>query len=102
MEFIPEALFGASYRKSLTTLFPRFLKAMAAYHEEEIRAYFRDAFGYEGDVDGSAAKMVALFEELGIDMYFEGDADETRICQIPIDSVLGQDEVIRIIRESMQ
>ncbi|MEY8335866.1 iron-containing alcohol dehydrogenase [Lachnospiraceae bacterium 47-T17] len=102
VEFIPEALFGASYRKSLTTLFPRFLKAMAAYHEEEIRAYFRDAFGYEGDVDGSAAKLVALFEELGIDMYFEGDADETRICQIPIDSVLDQDEVIRIIRESMQ
>lgn len=29
LEFIPEILFGASYRRSLTTLFPRFLKAMA-------------------------------------------------------------------------
>ena len=102
VEFIPEALFGASYRKSLTTLFPRFLKAMAAYHEEEICAYFKDAFGYEGNADESAEKMVALFEEMGIDMYFEGDVDETRICQIPIDSVLNQDEVIRMIRESMR
>lgn len=76
VEFIPEALFGAAYRKSLTTLFPRFLKEMAAYHEEEIRAYFKDALGYEGSVEESADEMVALFEELGIDMYFDGDADE--------------------------
>lgn len=101
-EFIPEALFGASYRKSLTTLFPRFLKVMAAYHEEEIRAYFKDAFGYEGTVDESAEKMIALFEEMGISMYFDGDVDETRICQIPIDSVLEQGEVIRMVRESMR
>lgn len=101
VEFIPEALFGASYRKSLTTLFPRFLKAMAAYHEEEIRAYFRDAFGYEGDVDGSAAKMVALFEELGITMYFEGDADKEKICRIPVESVLSQEEIIYMVEMCM-
>ena len=102
MEFIPEALFGASYRKSLTTLFPRFLKAMAAYHEEEIRAYFKDVFGYEGDVDGSAAKMVALFEELGIDMYFEGDVDGEKIRQIPIESILSQEEIIRMAGACMR
>lgn len=101
-EFIPEALFGVSYRKSLTTLFPRFLKAMAAYHEEEIRAYFKDVFGYEGNVEESAEKMVKLFEEMGVDMYFEGDVDETRICQIPIDSILNQEDIIWMVKESMR
>lgn len=47
LEFIPEVLFGASYRRSLTTLFPRFLKAMAKYHDLDIRLYFKDAFGWE-------------------------------------------------------
>lgn len=62
VEFIPEVLFGSSYRKSLTTLFPRFLKAMAAYHEADIRAYFKDAFGYEGNVAESADKTVACLQ----------------------------------------
>ncbi len=79
LEFIPEVLFGASYRKSLTTLFPRFLKEMAAYHEADIRGYFKDAFGYAGDISESADKMTAMFMELGIDMYFDGSADEERI-----------------------
>lgn len=101
-EFIPEALFGASYRKSLTTLFPRFLKAMAAYHEKDIRAYFKDAFGYEGNVEESADKMTALFEELGIDMYFDGDADEAKIRQVPVESVLKQEEIISMVSECMR
>lgn len=101
-EFIPEALFGTSYRKSLTTLFPRFLKAMAVYHEEEIRAYFKDVFGYEGNVDESTEKMIALFEEMGIDMYFEGDADEEKICQIPLESVLSREEIVHMVRACMR
>lgn len=101
-EFIPEVLFGASYRKSLTTLFPRFLKAMAAYHEKEIRAYFKDAFGYEGSVEESADKMTALFEELGIDMYFDGDADGEKICQVPVESVLKQEEIVCMVRACMR
>ncbi len=101
-EFIPEALFSASYRKSLTTLFPRFLKAMAAYHGEEIRAYFKDAFGYEGSVEESADRMVRLFEELGIDMYFDGDADEAKIRQVPAETVLKQEEVISMVKACMR
>lgn len=102
VEFIPEALFGASYRKSLTTLFPRFLKAMAAYHEKEICAYFKDAFGYEGSVEESADKMTKLFEALGIDMYFDGDANEEKIRQVPVESVLKKEELIRMIRACMR
>ena len=102
VEFIPEALFGASYRKSLTTLFPRFLKEMAAYHDKEIRAYFKDAFGYEGSVEESADKMAALFEEMGIDMYFDGDADEAKICQVPVEAVLKQEEIISMVKACMR
>lgn len=102
VEFIPEVLFGVSYRKSLTTLFPRFLKAMAAYHEADICNYFKDAFGYEGDIAESADKMVALFTELGVDMYFDGTVDEEYIRQISVDSALSMDERIRMIKESMR
>lgn len=95
-------LFGASYRKSLTTLFPRFLKAMSAYHEADICAHFKDAFGYEDDVAESADKMVALFTELGVDMYFDGTVDEEHIRQISVDSALSIDERIRMMKESMR
>lgn len=79
LEFIPEVLYGASYRKSLTTLFPRFLKAMAKYHAADIHSYFRDAFGYEGSIEESADQMLRLFAQLGIDMYFDGKVSEDRI-----------------------
>lgn len=35
-------------------------------------------------------------------MYFEGDMDETRICQIPIDSILNQEAIIWMVKESMR
>lgn len=46
--------------------------------------------------------MVKLFEEMGVDMYFEGDVDETRICQIPIDSIMNQEDIIWMVKESMR
>lgn len=102
MEFITEVLFGASYRKSLTTLFPRFLKAMAPYHKDDICAYLKDAFGYEGDIVESANKMIAMFTELGVDMYFNGSVDEEHIRQISVDSALSMDERILMVKESMR
>lgn len=101
-EFILEALFGVSYRKSLITLFPRFLKAMAAYHEEEIRAYFKDTFGYEGNVAESAEKMIELFEEMGVDMYFDGVADGEKIRRIAVETMLNQEEIIRMVEACMR
>lgn len=55
VEFVPEVLYGVAYRKSLTTLFPRFLKVMAKYHEEDICRYFKDVFGYESSVEDNSA-----------------------------------------------
>lgn len=53
VEFLSEILFGVAYRKSLTTIFPRFLKAMSVYHEEDISRYFKDAFGFAGNIQDS-------------------------------------------------
>lgn len=101
LEFIPEVLYGATYRKSLTTLFPRFLKAMAKYHESDIRRYFKDAFGYEGSVEESADAMTKLFESLGVDMYFDGEVSAEAIKDIDISTSLSADEVTEIISDCL-
>lgn len=102
LEFIPEVLYGATYRKSLTTLFPRFLKAMAKYHDSDIRRYFKDAFGYEGSVEACADKMVELFAELGIDMYFDGEVSVEAVKGINIATLLSADEVTDIVKECLR
>lgn len=102
LEFIPEVLFQSSYRRSLTTLFPRFLKAMAKYHEDDIRAYFKDVFGYEGDVAESADKMVKLFSELGVDMYFDGAVSESKIREIDIETAFSLDEITGVILDCLR
>lgn len=102
LEFIPEVLYGASYRKSLTTLFPRFLKAMAKYHAADIRSYFRDAFGYEGSIEESADQMLRLFAQLGIDMYFDGKVSEDRIKKIEIATLLSPKEVTGIMKDCLR
>lgn len=102
LEFIPEVLYGAAYRKSLTTLFPRFLKTMAKYHSADIHRYFKDAFGYEGSVEESANKMTELFAEFGIDMYFEGEASLEKIKEIDISTVFSPDEVTGMMKECLR
>lgn len=102
LEFIPEILFGASYRRSLITLFPRFLKAMAKYHDFDIRRYFKDAFGYEGSIEESAAKMTELFTGIGIDMYFDGVVSAENIQEIDIATLLSLDEITGIMKECLR
>ena len=102
LEFIPEVLFQASYRRSLTTLFPRFLKAMVRYHEDDVRAYFKDVFGYEGDVTGSVDKMIKLFSEFGVDMYFEGEVSTSKIKEIDIETALSLDEITGMILDCLR
>lgn len=102
LEFIPEVLYGASYRKSLTTLFPRFLKAMAKYHDTDIRRYFKDVFGYEGSIEESADNMTGLFGELGVDMYFDGEVSAKAIKGIDISTMFSMDEVTGIVKECLR
>ncbi len=101
LEFIPEVLYKASYRKSLTTLFPRFLKAMAKYHDSDIRRYFKDVFGYEGSIEESVDKMTGLFAELGVDMYFDGEVSMETVKEIDISTRLSVDEVINVVKNCL-
>lgn len=101
LEFIPEVLYGASYRRSLTTLFPRFLQAAARYHENDVRRYFRDAFGCEGSIEEAVSAMIALFAELGADMYFAGGVSAEAIRDIDISTGFSLDETVAIVRDCL-
>lgn len=102
VEFIPEVLFDAPYRQSLTTVFPRFLKVMANYHKDDIRRYFEDVFGFNGDVVSSSDSMVALFEDIGVKMYFEGSFTEEECAKVETDSMLKPDEIFAMIKDCLK
>ena len=102
VEFVPEVLFGAKYRKSLTTIYPRFLTAMAKYHDEEIRRFLSDAFGFTGEVSESEQRLVELFTSLGVDMYFEGEATPEAISRIDIETALSAEEVLEIVKKCIK
>ena len=102
VEFIPEVLFGSAYRKSLTNLFPSFLKVMGVYHQEDIRKYFKDVFGYEGSISESADMMRELFEQIGIDMYFDGELSQEAVGRVATGSCLSQDELYEVLKECMR
>lgn len=96
VEFVSEILFGVAYRRSLTTLFPRFLKAMAVYHREDIQNYFYNVFGFNGDVSDSIDRMVNLFEDIGVPtMYFDGEVSKEAVSRIDTDSCLSADEILK-------
>lgn len=79
LEFIPEALFDVPYRKSLTTIFPRFLLALSKEHSEELEAYFKDVYGFEGSIEDSVSKLIGIFESFGLDMYFNSNISDEDI-----------------------
>lgn len=101
VEFIPEIIFTVPYRQSLTTIFPRFLKTMGRYHEQDIKHYFYDVFGYTDTIESSVNKMIDLFDSLGINMYFKGNFDDHQISDIDIDSFLSDNEIIDMMRNCL-
>ena len=93
---------GAKYRKSLTTIYPRFLTAMAKYHDAEIRRFLSDAFGFTGEVSESEQRFVELFTSLGVDMYFEGEATLEAVSRIDIETALSAEEVLEIVKKCIR
>lgn len=102
IEFIVANLFGTTYRKNLTTIFPRFLKAISKYHEEDVRLYFKEVFNFEGSIDDSVNKVIQFFTKQGADMYFEGNLSREKFSEIPNKASLTEDEVFDIIKNSMK
>lgn len=111
IEYLPEILFGASYRKSLTVLFPRFLNKIAKYYEDDVRLYFHDVFNESGTIDELTNRLIQVFTDFGIDMYFHGDFSEEKFNEIPIPFIdcyensvtsLKKEDVFGIIKDSMK
>lgn len=97
LEFLPERLFGSSYRRSLTSLFPRFLRVMGRHYAEDIRKYFADAFGFTSSIEESVNKLIELFFSLGVPMYYDEEINCEQIKDIPYQTELNEEEVIEIM-----
>lgn len=98
VEFIPEMLFGVPYRESLTTLFPRFLQTMAAYHEADVRQYLHDVYGFTGNVADTVQQVVDLYENLGVPMYFSGTLSAQACAAVQTHSRLSAEEIFSLLQ----
>lgn len=97
LEFLPEKLFGSTYRRSLTSVFPRFLEAMGRHHAEDIRKYYLDAFGFDSSIEESSRKLIELFSGFGVDMYYDGSITREQVGNIPCDTELDSNEIFEMI-----
>ena len=97
LEFLPEKLFGSSYRRSLTSIFPRFLCAMGKRRPEEIGKYYLDAFGFDSSIEDSSRKLIELFSGLGVKMSYNGQITREQVDAISCHTELSKEEVFEII-----
>ena len=97
LEFLPEKLFGSSYRRSLTSIFPKFLCALGKHHPEEVGKYYLDAFGFDSSIEDSSRKLAELFSGLGVEMYYNGQITREQVDAIPCHTELSKEEVFGII-----
>ena len=95
--FLPEQLFGSSYRRSLTSVFPQFLRVMGRRHEDDVKRYFHDAFGFDGAIDESAERLTLLFESFGVNMHYDATVSPEQVAAVPCDTELTADEVFETI-----
>lgn len=102
IEFVPEKLFGCTYRRSLTTVFPRFLEAMGRRHEADIRKFYSDAFGFEGTVEDSSHRLIEMFEAFGVPMYFESDTENIDLGCVSCDTELSENELLSLLQTTVR
>jgi alcohol dehydrogenase YqhD (iron-dependent ADH family) len=98
IEFLPEKLFGSTYRRSLTSIFPRFLQVMGRHHEADIKNYFHDVFGWDEPVDESCSKLLDAFAKMGVEMYYDGNFTREQVDAIPRRTELSNDEVYEMMQ----
>ena len=75
---------------------------MSKYYDADIRLYFKNVFGFEGDITDSADKMIKLFSEFGVDMYFDGEFTKEAVSEVSVSTSLKSDEVYAIIENSLR
>lgn len=98
LEFLPEVLFGSTYRRSLTSVFPGFLRAMGKHHAEEIGKYFLDVFGFDSSIEESCRKLTDLFAGFGVEMFFDGEISREQVDAIPCRTELSRAEIFDIVK----
>ena len=101
IEFLPEVLFGSTYRRSLTSIFPRFLRVIGRHHTEDVRRYFHDAFSFDSSIEESSHKLTELFASFGVPMYYEGEVSHEQVDVVSCQTELGKEEVYEIINDLM-
>lgn len=99
LEFLPEVLFGSTYRRSLTTVFPCFLRVMGRHHGEDIRKYFLDAFGFDSSIEDSSRKLTELFASFGVPMWYDEEVSREQVDAVPCHTELSKEEVFEIIND---
>lgn len=97
LEFLPEVLFGSTYRRSLTTVFPCFLRIMGRRHAEDIRKYFLDAFGFDSTIEESSHRLSELFASFGVPMHYDGEICREQVDAVPCHTELTKEEVFEVI-----
>lgn len=97
LEFLPEKLFGSSYRRSLTSVFPRFLQIMGKHHADDIKKYYRDAFGFDSSIEESSRKLIELFTGFGVEMYYDRKITREQVDSIPCDTELNGHEIFEMM-----
>lgn len=97
LEFLPEVLFGSTYRRSLTSVFPRFLNIMGRHHAEDVQRYMKDAFGFDSSIEESSQKLTELFASFGVPMFYGGEITREQVDAIQCSTELDKEEVFELI-----
>lgn len=71
---------------------------MGRHHEEEIRKYFLDAFGFDSSVEDSSHKLTELFASFGVPMYYNGELSREKVDAVPCQTELSREEVFEVIK----
>lgn len=70
---------------------------MGKRHEEDVKKYYLDVFGFDSSIKESSRKLVALFSDFGADMYYDGIINREQVGCIPCDTKLDENEIFEMI-----
>lgn len=70
---------------------------MGKYHAEDIRKYYLDAFDFNSSIEESSRKLIELFADLGVEMYYDGKITHEQVDSIPCNTELDGNEIFEMI-----
>lgn len=72
---------------------------MGKRHEEDIRKYYADVFGFDSSIEESSQKLIELFPNMGAKMYYDGEIPREAVDKIPCQTELDGNEVFELMKE---